>query len=149
MRRLSLPKPASSARRSDEFYKRYPADQSIVQRIAERRDQGDVYLPSGDLLTVRRFQTLGILLGASDGFEELHYLLEHAFVEHVADDALLERRLLELGFFAGARVEVVATMWPDDDPLAVRIGGATFALRRHEAALVQVDVAARDTGPDA
>ena len=68
---------------------------------------------------------------------------------HVADDALLERRLLELGFFAGARVEVVATMWPDDDPLAVRIGGATFALRRHEAALVQVDVAARDTGPDA
>jgi ferrous iron transport protein A len=70
-------------------------------------------------------------------------------VEHVADDALLERRLLELGFFAGARVEVVATMWPDDDPLAVRIGGANFALRRHEAALVQVDVAARDTGPDA
>lgn len=72
---------ASSARRNDEFYKRYPADQSIVQRIAERLDQGDVYLPSGDLLTVRRFQTLGILLGASDGFEELHYLLEHAFVE--------------------------------------------------------------------
>jgi pimeloyl-ACP methyl ester carboxylesterase len=72
---------ASCARRNDEFYKRYPGDQLIVQRIAERLDRGAVYLPCGDLLTVRRFQTLGMLLGASDGFEELHYLLDHALVE--------------------------------------------------------------------
>jgi ferrous iron transport protein A len=28
--------------------------------------------------------------------------------------------------------------WPGDDPLAVRVGGATFALRRREAALVRI-----------
>lgn len=55
-----------------------------------------------------------------------------------ADDALGARRLLELGFVPDAEVEVLATMWPDDDPLAVRVGGSTFALRRHEAALVRV-----------
>jgi ferrous iron transport protein A len=50
----------------------------------------------------------------------------------------LSRRLLEIGFFPGARVQVIAAQWPGDDPLAVRIGGATFALRRREAALVRV-----------
>lgn len=55
------------------------------------------------------------------------------------DDALGARRLLELGFVPGAHVEVLAAMWPDDDPLAVRVGGSTFALRRHEAALVRVE----------
>ncbi len=49
-----------------------------------------------------------------------------------AEDSLA-RRLLEIGFFPGAVVQIVAAMWPDDDPLAVHVGGATFALRRHEA----------------
>ena len=35
----------------------------------------------------------------------------------------IARRLLELGFVPGAGVEIVATMWPGDDPLAVRVGG--------------------------
>ena len=74
---------------------------------------------------------------------------ESAVVARIDAEDSLARRLLEIGFFPGAAVKIVAAMWPDDDPLAVRIGGATFALRRHEAALVQVDVAARDTGPDA
>lgn len=55
------------------------------------------------------------------------------------DDASSARRLLELGFVPGAEVEVLAAMWPDDDPLAVRVGGSTFALRRHEAALVHLE----------
>ena len=40
------------------------------------------------------------------------------------------RRLLELGFVPGAELEVVARMWPGDDPLAVRVGGSMFALDR-------------------
>ena len=50
----------------------------------------------------------------------------------------ISRRLLELGFVPGAAVEIVATMWPGDDPLAVRVGGSTFALRHHEARFVRV-----------
>ncbi len=47
-------------------------------------------------------------------------------------------RLLEIGFLPGEPVRVIAHGFPGLDPLAVRIGNTTFALRRHEAALVQV-----------
>jgi ferrous iron transport protein A len=52
--------------------------------------------------------------------------------------AILLARLRDLGFVAGARCEVIARMWPAGDPLVVRIGGSTFALRRTEAAAVRV-----------
>lgn len=51
-------------------------------------------------------------------------------------DVLL--RLLEIGFLPGERVRVVARAFPAGDPLAVRVGRTTFALRRREAALVRV-----------
>src|SRR5688572_31643010 len=47
-------------------------------------------------------------------------------------------RLRDLGFVAGTRCEVIARMWLGGDPLVVRIGGSTFALRRAEAGAVQV-----------
>jgi len=55
-------------------------------------------------------------------------------------DVLL--RLLEIGFLPGERVRVVARAFPAGDPLAVRVGRTTFALRRREAALVQVSTRA-------
>src|SRR5262245_60816158 len=42
-------------------------------------------------------------------------------------------RLRDLGFVPGARCEILAR-WLGGNPLAVRIGGSTFALRRAEAA---------------
>ena len=53
----------------------------------------------------------------------------------------LVARLCDLGFVPGAHCEVIARMWPGGDPMAVRIGGSTFALRRAEAAAVQVRLA--------
>lgn len=47
-------------------------------------------------------------------------------------------RLLEIGLQPGEPVRVVAHGFPGRDPLAVRIGRTTFALRRPEAAMVQV-----------
>ena len=66
--------------------------------------------------------------------------LEEAAAEHgiAADGAILLARLRDLGFIAGARCEVVARMWLGGDPLVVRIGGSTFALRRAEAASFRV-----------
>jgi ferrous iron transport protein A len=55
-----------------------------------------------------------------------------------AQDPALLTRLRDLGFTAGARCEVVARMWLGGDPLVVRIGGSTFALRRAEASAVRV-----------
>jgi ferrous iron transport protein A len=56
-----------------------------------------------------------------------------------AEGAALLTRLRDLGFIAGARCEVIARMWFGGDPLVVRIGGSTFALRRAEAAAVRVN----------
>ena len=51
-------------------------------------------------------------------------------------DVLL--RLLEIGFLPGERVRVVARGFPAGDPMAVRVGNTTFALRAHEASLIRV-----------
>lgn len=56
-----------------------------------------------------------------------------------ADQLALKIRLLELGFAPGEPVRVVAESFPSRDPIAVRLGNTTFALRRHEAALIQVE----------
>ncbi len=53
-------------------------------------------------------------------------------------DCEVTRRLRELGFVPGARCEVVARMWLGGDPIAVRVGGSTFALRRREASHIGV-----------
>ena len=48
------------------------------------------------------------------------------------------RRLIELGFVAGERIEVIEELRPGGDPIAVRIGCSIFALRRREAQAVMV-----------
>ncbi len=53
-------------------------------------------------------------------------------------DRQVALRLLEIGFLPGESVRVIGHGVPGHDPLAVRIGHSTFALRSHEAALVQV-----------
>ncbi len=55
-------------------------------------------------------------------------------------------RLMEIGFLPGESVRVLARGFPAADPLAVRVGQATFALRRYEAALVLVDSHAGKAG---
>ena len=55
-----------------------------------------------------------------------------------ADDEHTLLRLLEIGFLPGEPVRLMACGPTGRDPLAVRVGQSTFALRRHEAALVQV-----------
>jgi ferrous iron transport protein A len=56
------------------------------------------------------------------------------------EDRGVALRLLEIGFLPGESVRVIAHGFPGHDPLAVRVGHTTFALRSHEAALVQVTV---------
>jgi ferrous iron transport protein A len=53
----------------------------------------------------------------------------------------LERRLMELGFVTGERVEILTEARPGRDPFVVRIGTTTFALRRREVETVWVELA--------
>jgi ferrous iron transport protein A len=55
-----------------------------------------------------------------------------------AERVALRMRLLELGFAPGEQIRVVAESFPRRDPMAVRVGNTTFALRRHEAAMIQI-----------
>ncbi|MEU3663512.1 alpha/beta fold hydrolase [Streptomyces sp. NPDC032940] len=61
-------------------YARYPQDIERARRIADHLLTHDVVLPNGYRLTVEAFQSLGILLGGSEGSHRLHFLLEDAFV---------------------------------------------------------------------
>jgi len=51
----------------------------------------------------------------------------------------LERRLIELGFVEGARVQILPEGLFGRDPIAVRVNEATVALRRREAASILVE----------
>lgn len=50
-----------------------------------------------------------------------------------------DRQLEEIGFHAGEHVMVMTRGFPGGDPLVVRIGQSTFALRRDEAACVEIE----------
>jgi ferrous iron transport protein A len=55
-------------------------------------------------------------------------------------DLPMIQRLVEIGFIPGETVKVIAQGHPGREPIAVRIGGTTFALRRFEADYVYVIV---------
>jgi ferrous iron transport protein A len=61
-------------------------------------------------------------------------------VSAAAPSASLElgRRLAELGFLPGERLRIVARGFMGREPIAVRIGTGTFALRLFEAACIRV-----------
>ena len=89
----------------------------------------DSTAPSPLSLAELRRGEAGLVSGLADGA---------GFEDAPERGAILLARLRDLGFVAGARCEIIARMWPAGDPLVVRIGGSTFALRRTEAAAVCV-----------
>jgi ferrous iron transport protein A len=63
-------------------------------------------------------------------------------VREVAADPLVPeraRQLEEIGFLRGERVLLMTRGFPGGDPLVVRIGQSTFALRGAEAACVLIE----------
>jgi hypothetical protein len=63
----------------------------VVWREVVREEE--VLLPSGDRLTVERFQTVGLELGMASGFDGVHFLLEEAFLPQ-SDGTVLSDRFL-------------------------------------------------------
>ena len=107
------------------YYDRYPEDRERVLAILERIEAEDVRLPAGDRLTQRRFRQLGQLLGMSDGFERLHYLVElpfgsSAFLHDVEGSYPFARNPLYAVLHESCYAPGVATRWsaervlPDD-----------------------------------
>ncbi len=65
--------------RNREYFSWYPEDRERVTRIARHLTAVEEFLPSGERLTVRRFQMVGSFLGGNTRVHGLHYLLEDAF----------------------------------------------------------------------
>lgn len=57
------------------------------------------------------------------------------------DGGALKRRLMELGFVPGERVQVLRRVFFGRGPLAVRVGTSTFAMRKLESSLIEVVLA--------
>lgn len=55
------------------------------------------------------------------------------------DGGALKRRLMELGFVPGERVQVLRRVFHGHGPLAVRVGTSTFAMRKLESSLIEVE----------
>jgi pimeloyl-ACP methyl ester carboxylesterase len=73
--------------RSLQYYTMYPGDIAVVKRIVKRLLKEPVTLPSGGMLTARRFLSLGLSLGGSPStFASLHAKFAKAFVHDDDDD---------------------------------------------------------------
>jgi hypothetical protein len=79
------------------YFDRHPDDRDLCARIVEHLRGHDVRLPTGERLSPRRFQGVGMRLGMRNDFDALHYLLEEAFVEGVTGPELSDTFLTEVG----------------------------------------------------
>ncbi len=89
------------AAKNAAHYERYPQDADVARRVADYLDEHDVRLPDGAPLTVRAFQSAGIMLGQADGSHALHYLLEDPFAGDELSDAFLYAMMDQLSFASG------------------------------------------------
>lgn len=94
------------AKKMETYYARYPLDRKKLGRIADYIENHQPRLPNGDTLTVRRLQTLGLLVGMGDGMERLHWLIEEAFEDDTHNE--LNRHFLN---------EVMVLTGLDENPL--------------------------------
>ncbi|MEZ5323997.1 MAG: alpha/beta fold hydrolase [Verrucomicrobiales bacterium] len=67
--------------RNRQYFEKFPMDKDRLARLARHLQENDVRLPNGDRLTPRLVQLLGLKLGFVGTSEEIHYLLEEAFVQ--------------------------------------------------------------------
>ena len=97
--------------------------------------------------------TLSLPVAASAASIRLDELPSHQWATVVdvvrpvdAEGQELALRLTEIGFVPGEAVRIVASGVPGREPLAVRLGHTTFALRRHEASFIRVTLGAANHG---
>lgn len=83
--------------RDDEYFARYPDDQRRAREIVAHLAVTEERLPTGEVLTPRRFQMLGNTLGGATRFDSLHDLLETPFVAVKGSRRLTDEVLAAIG----------------------------------------------------
>ncbi len=115
--------------RNQRYFERYPDDIARVREIHRRLDAEDFRLETGERLTSRRFRQLGLWLGMSYGWEQLHHVLElpmdsPAFRVDVEQGIDYGRNPLYITLHESSYVDGVVTNWSADRllPAEVRDG---------------------------
>ncbi|MCG2622033.1 alpha/beta hydrolase [Arthrobacter sp. I2-34] len=87
--------------RNREYFAAYPEDRARVTEIARHLETVPEHLPSGERLSVRRFQMVGSFLGGNTRFDALHFLLEDAFTRGPEGRCLSDAFLGQVGALVG------------------------------------------------
>lgn len=69
--------------KTEAYYAKYPDDERKVREVVDHLLANRVAMPSGEILTARRLQLLGMELGFTRGNDSLHTLFEAPFVKTV------------------------------------------------------------------
>ncbi len=85
---------ARVATRNTEYFEKYPEDRERVNAVIGHLRTVDEHLPTGERLSVQRFQMVGNFLGGNTRIDALHFLLEEAFME-TPDGARLSETFLQ------------------------------------------------------
>mmetsp|Transcript_22609 Transcript_22609/g.33192 ORF Transcript_22609/g.33192 Transcript_22609/m.33192 type:complete len:777 (-) Transcript_22609:627-2957(-) len=104
--------------RNFRYYDQYPGDITLVKRIVRRllSENNPVVLPSGGILTARRFLQLGISLGGSpSAFASFHSLLASAIVSDGVSSSIVNEEDDEDIEFTRAFLKHVDSEQPFDD----------------------------------
>ncbi|GIH24343.1 alpha/beta hydrolase [Acrocarpospora phusangensis] len=108
------------------YLARFPGDVARIEAIVGELRTRDVRLPDGDRLTVRRFQTLGMMLGTGDGAQRLHWLLDEGLTDGFLQQCLTETSFADNPLYAVLHESIYsqgpATAWS-----AARLLPAEFA----------------------
>ena len=108
-----------------------------IHEVPARRAQRQPYLTERHhIMTVAPAVTTLDTLAAGQSATVIH--LAPAPVQGPDAGVDMSRRLMELGFVPGERIRMLKRGLPGGDPLAVKVGETTFALRRFEAALISI-----------
>jgi len=114
---------------NERYFDRYPDDRARVREIHRRLDAEPYLLETGERLTRRRFRQIGLWLGDSAGWENLHHLLElpmdsPGFRHDVANAVRFSRNPLYATLHESSYADGVATRWSADRllPDAIRDG---------------------------
>jgi pimeloyl-ACP methyl ester carboxylesterase len=105
---------------SERYYRRFPHHRDVVRRLADLAAAGDIVLPDGEVVSVSRLRSLGMLLGTNDGWQTLHHLLEeepstNAFrYDLAAALPYSARNPLYLAFHESSYADGHATGWSAD-----------------------------------
>lgn len=85
------------AARNREYFSRYPEDRVRLEAVRAHVRAVPERLPTGETLTVHRLQMLGHFLGGNSRIDELHFLLQDAFVDTDTGPRLSDVFLTQLG----------------------------------------------------